>query len=206
MCATSTANSPPQTSDCRRRLIDAAAQDFCRDGFHGASVDRIAAAAGVAKQTVYNHFPGKEALFEETIRFYVHEVAADLDDVNILGDIRARLLALGYALRQRVLSQRGLEWYRMVISELSSMSKLRSMAWRQGTLEAQRHLANFLAAAMDKGELRRDDPAFAAEMLSSMLISFDRTRGLLADLPPLDSSQKRIENIINCFLRAYQPD
>lgn len=53
----------------RRRLLDAAVGEFARNGFDAANVDRIAAAAGLAKGTVYNHFPSKRdlmvALIEE---------------------------------------------------------------------------------------------------------------------------------------------
>jgi len=101
---------PNPESDCRGRLIEAARQEFCRDGFRGTSVDRIAAAAGVAKQTLYNHFPSKEALFEETIRVGVRDIVVELGDAP--GDLRKRLVAFSYALRQKLLSPEGLDWYR----------------------------------------------------------------------------------------------
>ncbi|MDR2000161.1 MAG: TetR/AcrR family transcriptional regulator [Zoogloeaceae bacterium] len=193
-----------QPQGCHRRLVEAAAQEFGRDGFRGASVDRIAAAAGVAKQTLYNHFPSKEALFEETIRCHVRDIVVELGDAQ--GGIRERLLAFGDTFRQRLLSQGGLEWYRMMVGELSRMPELGGMVWHQGILATQRHLADFLAAAMTRGELRHDDPAFAAEMLCSMLINSDRTRGLLADDPVSPADPQRVSSIINCFLRAYRPD
>lgn len=190
-------------SDCRRRLFEAAHDAFLRDGFRGASVDRIAAAAGVAKQTLYNHFPSKEALFEETIRLGVRDIVVELDDAP--GDVRNRLIAFSRSLRKKLLSTEGLDWYRMVIADLSRLPVLARIVWRQGPLETVSHLADFLAAAMERGELRRDDPMFAAEMLNSMLINIDRTRGLLAgDIEP-NADPDKAERIVNCFLRAYQP-
>jgi AcrR family transcriptional regulator len=47
----------------RRHLLDAAAQVFARDGFHGASLDDVAAAAGFTKGAVYSNFKSKEELF-----------------------------------------------------------------------------------------------------------------------------------------------
>lgn len=190
-------------SDCRRRLIEAASEAFRHDGFRATSVDRIAAAAGVAKQTFYNHFPSKEALFEETIRLGVRDIVVELDDTP--GDARDRLIAFGLAFRGKLLSAEGLDWYRTVIADLSRLPELARIVWHQGPYETVRRLADFLAAAMERGELRRDDPMFAAEMLNSMLINLDRTRGLLAnDLDPQADPQK-VERIVNCFLRAYQP-
>lgn len=194
---------PTPETDCRSRLIDAARHEFCRDGFRGASVDRIAAAAGVAKQTFYNHFPSKEALFEETIRLGVREIVVELNDAP--GDIRDRLIAFGLAFRKKLLSPQGLDWYRTSVADVSRLPELGAIVWRQGPLETVGRLADFLVTAMDRGELRADDPWFAAEMLNGMLINLDRTRGLLVgDLEP-DVDSAKVERIVACFLRAYQP-
>lgn len=190
-------------SDCRSRVVEAARVAFMRDGFRGASVERIAAAAGVAKQTLYNHFPSKEVLFEETIRVGVRDIVVELDDAP--GDIRDRLAAFGQALRKKLLSPEGLDWYRTVVADLSRMPELGRIVWRQGPYETVRRLADFLAAAMDRGELRRDDQMFAAEMLNSMLINLDRTRGLLAGDLEHEADPEKVARIITCFLRAYQP-
>jgi AcrR family transcriptional regulator len=47
----------------RRHLLDAAAVVFARDGFHGASLDDVAATAGFTKGAVYSNFKGKDELF-----------------------------------------------------------------------------------------------------------------------------------------------
>jgi AcrR family transcriptional regulator len=47
----------------KRHLMDAAAVVFARDGFHGASLDDVAATAGFTKGAVYSNFAGKEDLF-----------------------------------------------------------------------------------------------------------------------------------------------
>ncbi|HEX2142372.1 MAG TPA: helix-turn-helix domain-containing protein [Candidatus Limnocylindria bacterium] len=46
-----------------QRLLDAAADVFTRLGFHAATVDDIADAAGYSKGAVYGNFAGKDALF-----------------------------------------------------------------------------------------------------------------------------------------------
>jgi AcrR family transcriptional regulator len=47
----------------RRHLLDAAASEFARHGFHGASLDAVAAAAGFTKGAVYSNFDSKADLF-----------------------------------------------------------------------------------------------------------------------------------------------
>ena len=50
-------------ADAARRILQAAYQLFVTHGYHGTSMRRIAAEAGIALGGVYNHFPGKRQLF-----------------------------------------------------------------------------------------------------------------------------------------------
>jgi AcrR family transcriptional regulator len=56
----------------RRDILAAAASTFARHGYRGTSLDRVAAAMGVGKSSLYHYFPTKEALFatlaDETLR------------------------------------------------------------------------------------------------------------------------------------------
>lgn len=201
--ATQTTSSSPEP-EIRRRMVEAARNEFLRDGFKGASVDRIAAAAGVAKQTLYNHFPSKEALFGETIRAGTRDIVVELDDTP--GELRERLLAFGTAFRAKLLSPEGLDWYRTMIADLSRFPDLGRIVWREGPAETLRRLAAFLESAMRRGELRTDNPQFAAEVLNSLLLSLDRTRGLLTGDVGRYLDRATIEPLIDCFLRAYRPD
>ena len=67
-------------SPARRRLLDTATRLFYAEGIHAVGIDRIIAAAGVAKATFYNHFPSKDALvlayIEEQDRLGRQAVAA----------------------------------------------------------------------------------------------------------------------------------
>src|SRR5262249_40817761 len=50
-----------------REILDAAQDAFITKGYDRATMDDIAAAAGVSKQTVYKHFADKEGLFAEIV-------------------------------------------------------------------------------------------------------------------------------------------
>jgi AcrR family transcriptional regulator len=47
----------------RSHLLDAAAQVFARNGFHGSTLDEVAATAGFTKGAVYSNFKSKDDLF-----------------------------------------------------------------------------------------------------------------------------------------------
>src|SRR4249920_1855864 len=47
----------------RRHLLEAAGVVFARQGFHGATLDEVAATAGFTKGAVYSNFTSKDDLF-----------------------------------------------------------------------------------------------------------------------------------------------
>lgn len=60
----------------RERLVEAALEVFCEAGFEAASMERIAARAGVAKGTVYLYYESKDHLFEEIYQLCAAERSA----------------------------------------------------------------------------------------------------------------------------------
>jgi AcrR family transcriptional regulator len=50
------------TPEARRRILDAAYELFSRRGIRGVGVDEVVERAGVAKATLYRHFPSKDDL------------------------------------------------------------------------------------------------------------------------------------------------
>jgi len=69
----------------RRRIFDAAIDEFARHGIAGARIDRIARHAGANKQLIYAYFGSKQELFDRVItdqvtRFH-NEVHLDPNDV-----------------------------------------------------------------------------------------------------------------------------
>lgn len=61
----------------RRQLLDVALDVFAPGGFHGTSMDDVAAAAGVTKPVLYQHFGSKRALYIELL----NDVGTQLMDV-----------------------------------------------------------------------------------------------------------------------------
>lgn len=51
----------------RELVVDAALAEFAERGYEAASIGRIAAAAGVTRTVLYDHFPSKLALFSELL-------------------------------------------------------------------------------------------------------------------------------------------
>jgi AcrR family transcriptional regulator len=65
----------------RQHLLEAAAIVFSRRGFHGATLDEVAATAGFTKGAVYSNFKNKEDLFLELFDDRVARQVAVVADV-----------------------------------------------------------------------------------------------------------------------------
>ena len=57
-------SSPARGEQTRETILNAAHHLFIKQGYHGTSMRQIAREAGIALGGLYNHFTGKEAVFE----------------------------------------------------------------------------------------------------------------------------------------------
>ena len=185
----------------RERVLRAATSSFLAHGY-GSSVDAIARRAGVAKQTVYEHFPSKDELFKEAARGLARRVLVALDAEP--RDVRATLSRFALAYRRRVLGAQGIAIFRALVPEVPRFRALARSMYAAGAGETVRRLAAYLQKAMDAGQLRRDDPELAAELLMGMLVGHERIKRLFGVTNSRAGGVQRAERIVDCFLRAYQ--
>ncbi|MGH8729465.1 MAG: TetR/AcrR family transcriptional regulator [Burkholderiales bacterium] len=186
------------------KVLSAAMEVFLEDGYR-ASMEKIASRAQVAKQTLYNNFPNKDALFGEVIHYAIRNIPLPITGGG--GDLREQLLKFAIAFRRLILSREGLELHRIVISQAPRFPDLAKAFYKGGAEKVHDALVAFLGEAMDRGLLRRDDPEFAADVLCN-LIMIDRARRLCGCNSPSGQyhSSEKSERIVDCFLRAFSPD
>ena len=82
----------------RQRLLRAGLELFTTTGFHGTTTPALAARAGVAEGTIYRHFSGKDALYNEVVRAtlrWAQAIVAELEQERGLGPSE-RLQRLGH--------------------------------------------------------------------------------------------------------------
>lgn len=70
----------------RKLLLEAAAQEFARESYHGANTNRISKSAGFAAGTIFNYFPTKKdlmlALLDETAQAHFDFLVAAVEQVE----------------------------------------------------------------------------------------------------------------------------
>lgn len=69
----------------REQLMGVALTEFGRRGFHLTQMEHVAAAAGVSKALLYQHFESKEQLFAEVAQTIVDDLTGRLAAVDVEG-------------------------------------------------------------------------------------------------------------------------
>jgi AcrR family transcriptional regulator len=86
----------------RARLVEAGLAELREHGFEGASIARIAEAAGVSRPTFYFHFPKKEDLLREVIAGFETEMAGRIAGARTLPEAFEALIAYILEIREQL--------------------------------------------------------------------------------------------------------
>lgn len=188
--------------DKRVQIIEAAKRAFEDKGYR-VSMSDIAKRAGVAKQTLYNHFASKELLFAEVIISCGEQAHAVLNDAHL--PLAEQLMAFSLAIRQVAMTEDGIASYRAMTAEAHRFPELAASFYQQGIGLLHQRLQQRLQQAHAQRELHCPDVSLAADMLFSMLTGFERSRLLLGVACGNDGEMTRVQPIVAAFLRAFAP-
>lgn len=199
---------PVASASKRQAIIEAAARVFLDQGFGAASMDTIAAEAGVSKQTVYSHFGAKEALFEAIVQDKCIELmapvsfpsASDQDHEQTLREVARRFVVT-------VLADPNTALFRVVIAESGRFPELARAFYGAGPATAVEDLAGFLAELERTGVLSIADAKASARLFFAMLrgdLYVRRLLGLAAEPGP-EEVDAVVSVAVTAFLAAYAP-
>jgi TetR/AcrR family transcriptional repressor of mexJK operon len=190
-------------------ILRAATEAFLDGGYERASMDEIAAKAGVSKATVYSHFGNKEALFEEIIRELCQHLVTPLRlGKSDRADPTDTLTAFARSYVEVLLDPESLALHRLLIAEATRNPDLVRASYRSGGAQAVHALTAYLAEETAKGTLAVPQPQLAAEQLFGMLNGHLQVRALfhVETRPSQETVDRFISTAIAAFLRAYRPD
>jgi len=194
--------------DKRQAILDAAFTVFARDGYRPASVDTVAATAGVAKHTIYNHFGDKQSLFRAAVSALADDaLARNLAAVESLRpdrDPAEALTEVGRKLAECYCDEKSWALRRLLHAELASMPELQDIVRERATDKVNDALADRLARLALAGKLRITDPAVAAEQFGALLTApFDARSRLGTRKVPAKELAEVTQNAVQTFLRAF---
>jgi TetR/AcrR family transcriptional regulator, mexJK operon transcriptional repressor len=134
-------------AETRAAILRAARPIMLRDGLGGTTLDRVAAEGGLAKMTLYRHFPSKEALFEGLVTATCESMREGLENAPTLdkdNPIATRLADGLRAFIAALIEPDGLALYRLIVADGWRFPELSRVFERSGMRVIRRRLAELL--------------------------------------------------------------
>lgn len=182
----------------------AATDAFFEHGYGAAAIEQIAAAAGVSKVTIYNHFSDKQGLFTAAIE---RECERMRRLFSIDGDgstsLRDRLLHIGHAMVAFLSRPEMVQFERRIAAETERNPEIGLAFLNAGPRRMKATLAAFLAAMVQTGALAIPNSNLAAEQFAAMCKGFGDVELRFGAPPSEKSTELRVEAAVEAFLKIY---
>jgi TetR/AcrR family transcriptional regulator, mexJK operon transcriptional repressor len=196
----------PKDPSKRAALVRAAQDLFLERGFEATSVDGVAQTAGVAKVTVYSHFPNKQALFAEAIR----DKCDTMLDITEFGpgagaNVHERLEHLARQFYALVSDPDAMAMHKLVASEGARVPEVAEVFFENAIQSTCKKVASVLAQEVAQGTLVIDDLNGAAGQFLALVKGMPMLRSEL-NMPPLNDDQftEHVKSAVTMFIRAYR--
>ncbi len=195
----------PRTGGEERRstIVEEAIRQFGREGYQGASLDQIATAVGVRKQTLLYYFNSKDALLEACLAAAATRLASDiasaLEGKETYWDRAEAVIHAVFRLAE------GWPEFPMFIREAGRLGPQAFDRFSDVLDPLRRRAIDFLQVGMDDGQIRKQDPAFLLFTLYTAVVgSLTEASVLNAVVGPSKSraSLRRREKEVVGFVRA----
>lgn len=143
-------------------ILDAALDVFLKEGFAGASMERVAAAATVSKMTVYRHFESKEALFLATINRHCDQIynVEMHSPARSYEEARQALLAFGWTFINTIFADDVMALWRMLVGEVQRFPQIGAHFYDVAPYRTIAVIERILSGIMPPAEARGRASAF----------------------------------------------
>ena len=200
--------------DTKAKILEKALELFSKNGYDAVSVDQIAKAVGIKAPSLYNHFPGKRAIFDAIVEKTARQYEDYTDEINIHVQALSQDLGLFSKISEEHLAEkmrkifdfslhnRAIRQFRrmMTIEQFRSpeLSALYSERYVDRMIAYHAGIFRYLA---QNGELCAEDP----EQLALMYVSPVLTLLGICDREPQREEEcvARLEKHVRLFYRTF---
>ena len=191
--------------DTRERILALALEKFSQNGYAGTNIRGLTESLGLVKSSMYRHFESKEAiwntLLDEMVAYYDARFGSP-EHLPPVPDSPEALLAMTMRMVDfTVHDEKVVMTRKLLMIEQFRDERARGLATKHFLTGLTEMFTHVFAAMMEKGLLRRDDPAMRALAYTAPVSSLIH----LCDREPerADEAIGRIEAFSRHFIRTY---
>ena len=187
------------------KILDAATEVFCQNGYDAASLQEIMAMAGGSLATLYRMFGNKEGLFQAVIERNSTRMIDKLASPLMQGKDPVEVLkTLGHNFIDMLSSPMVGAIHRLLIAESGRNPKLREIFVKTAPERNLRAVADYLQTLVKSGYLQLDDCYIAAQQLLSMFKGNYHMRCVLGETVVISEQEKAqyVNSAVAIFLRG----
>lgn len=183
----------------REAILKGAKSVFLKHGFGDASMDEVAAVAGVSKMTVYRHFGSKEELFAGVVTESCQQLfTEEIEEIFALPPHEA-LRNFARKMTEIFFARDTAELHRIVIAEARRFPKLGRLFYTTGPQACIDSLQGYFVKHRNDPALRIGEPRRTAEEFLELLRGYSHLKMLLGiDKGP---SAREVDARIDAALR-----
>lgn len=152
-------------------ILVAARSEFFTNGFSASTIEAIAARAEVSKVTIYSWFKDKDNLFAEVVRAECDHMRQNFVVENLEDrSLREILLTAGAGMLEFLMRDEMVRFERMLAAEVNRDPKIGEYFLNNGPRTLLVALTKLLTVAIEKGDIKSDDPQASAEMFAGLVM------------------------------------
>jgi len=195
----------PKSDQKRSQILSAGIEHFLEFGFEQTSLERLAQAANVSKQTIYSHFDSKAALLEECIRERCRESILSEEALDYSQAPEPFLSNFAKVFIETLCDDGPLRLWRLCASECERNLEIGKAYFDSAPRPVTAAVAEYLKLAHERGELRVDNPEMSAGQFLFLIkgLPVDMALINLEEWPYSFSLEEFVESSVQLFLRAH---
>ena len=152
--------------DTRERILAAALEKFSQKGYEGTNIRELAASLGLVKSAMYRHFESKEdiwnALLDEMIAYYADRFGSAEHLPPVPDSLEGLVRMTMQMVRFTVCDEKVVMTRKLLSIEQFRDDRARALATKHFLTGLIDMFTPVFSGMMDKGLIRRDDPAMLA--------------------------------------------
>ena len=191
--------------DTKERILAAALDLFSQNGYAGTNIRELTASLGLVKSSLYKHFESKEeiwnALLDQLIAYY-GERFGSLEHFPPAPDSLEGLVAMTLRMTEITIRDETIIKTRKLLTiEQFRDERARDLATKHFLTGLREMFTPIFAEMMDRGLIRRDDPAMVAFAYTTPISALIH----LCDRQPekTDEAMVQIEAFSRHFIKVY---